>query len=163
MKRALQRLRKIDLKLNARHARDDSPYTGPEHICPWPIILEMGCLAETLADCHYLEELNLMLDKPDESDNRKTTHIPNLEKLIGTYTLTALRSVTLGYMVVDEDKLLAFLNRQALTLQKLRMVQMSVLSDEEDLQTNPFTEDLWQQTYHPAGRKNVALNVLIIE
>ena len=174
--RALQGMKKIDLKLNSKTPNRQHPRgTVPS----WAVVLNKGLLPTALATCTQLEELSIMLDKtacctPDPATNshtcgdfkgpayqKATIRILKLEKLVGGHTWAALRSVTLGYMAIDEGELLSFLNRHANTLRRLRMVQMEVITDKDADATEPFSEERWAQTY--AGGNNVRLNTLIIE
>lgn len=156
--RALQGLKRVELKLNAKANHSHSS----DEATPWSIVLRRGLLAEALAAAHQLEERSILLDKPDVTNNGMTTHIPDLEKLVGTNTWAALRCVTLGYMAVKLDSLLKFLNRHARTLRKIRMIQMEILANDE-LATEPFSEEKWAQTYGSEGRNKVAAVVMSIE
>lgn len=175
-KRALQGLKKIELKFNSKSPSRKHPWV---ELPSWDVVLNKGLLPEALAACTQLEELSIMLDKTnccthDPATNEHTCggfegpayqtvtiRIPQLKKLVGTHTWTALRSVTLGHMAVDEGDLLNFLNRHAHTLRRLRMVQMEVITDKVADVTEAFSEERWAQTY--AGGNNVRLDSLIIE
>ena len=178
-KRALQGLKKIELKINGKSPSRKYKYTDPPELPSWDVVSNKGRLAEALAASTRLEELSIMLDKTNccthdpvtgshtcgnfegPAYQTDTTRIPQLEKLVGTHTWTALRSVTLGHMAIDEGDLLAFLNRHAQTLRRLRMVQMEVITDKGYDVTEPFSGYRWALTY--ADGNIVRLDSLIIE